>query len=162
MPPEPRDAKPYETTLAFDDNRLASVVFGHYDQNLAAIERKLGVTANANGNHVIIKGPKEAAEQARRVFEMLYERARQGQAADPGDVEGAIAEGALQGSLFPNDPDAVKPAFQQIKTRKRGVVRARNAAQDLYLSALKRHELVFAEGPAGTGKTWLEIGRAHV
>jgi phosphate starvation-inducible PhoH-like protein len=158
-PGETRDGGPFETTLAFDDNGLASIVFGHYDQNLAAIERKLGVTANANGNHVVIKGPKEAAEHARRVFEMLYERARQGQGADPGDVDGAIAEGALQGSLFPSDSDA-KTAFQQIKTRKRGVVRARNAAQNLYMSALKSNELVFAEGPAGTGKTWLAVGHA--
>jgi phosphate starvation-inducible protein PhoH and related proteins len=156
---ETRDGKPFETTLAFDDNGLASVVFGHYDQNLAAIERKLGVSANANGNHVVIKGPKDAAEHARRVFEMLYERAKLGQGADLGDVEGAIAEGALQGSLFPNDPES-RPAFELIKTRKRGVVRARNAAQNHYLSALKRHELVFAEGPAGTGKTWLAVGYA--
>ncbi|HLW90714.1 MAG TPA: PhoH family protein [Roseiarcus sp.] len=156
---EPRDAKPSETTLAFGDNGLASIVFGHYDQNLAAIERRLGVTANANGNHVVIKGPKDAADHARRVLEMLYERAKLGQPADIGDVEGAIAEGAMQGTLFPNDPEA-RPAFQQIKTRKRGVVRARNAAQDLYLAALKRCELVFAEGPAGTGKTWLAVGHA--
>ena len=157
--PEMRDTKPFETTLAFDDNGLASVVFGHYDQNLATIERKLGVVANANGNHVVIKGPKEATEHARRVFEMLYERAKLGQGAELGDVEGAIAEGALQGNLFPNDPDS-RTAFQQIKTRKRGVVRARNAAQNHYLSVLKHNELVFAEGPAGTGKTWLAVGYA--
>jgi phosphate starvation-inducible PhoH-like protein len=157
--PEMRDTKPFETTLAFDDNGLASLVFGHYDQNLAAIERRLGVVANANGNHVVIKGPKEATEHARRVFEMLYERAKLGQGAELGDVEGAIAEGALQGSLFPSDPDS-RVGFQQIKTRKRGVVRARNAAQNHYLSVLKHNELVFAEGPAGTGKTWLAVGYA--
>ena len=39
-------------------------------------------------------------------------------------------------------------------------MRARNAAQDLYLAALRKHELVFAEGPAGTGKTWLAVGHA--
>ena len=48
---ERRDTTPMEVTLSFDDNRLASVVFGHYDQNIARIERRLGVTANANGNH---------------------------------------------------------------------------------------------------------------
>jgi phosphate starvation-inducible PhoH-like protein len=50
--------------------------------------------------------------------------------------------------------------FEQIATRKRGGVRARNAAQDNYLKLLKRNELVFAEGPAGTGKTWLAVGKA--
>ncbi|MGA2795332.1 MAG: PhoH family protein, partial [Roseiarcus sp.] len=152
-----RDAKPSEITLAFDDNGLVSIVFGHYDQNIAKIERRLGVVANANGNQIIIKGPKEACENARRVLEMLYARAKLGQAAGLGDVEGAIAEVALQGSLFPSDLDGAKSLFRQIKTRRKGVVRARNVAQDLYLSALNQHELVFAEGPAGTGKTWLAV-----
>jgi phosphate starvation-inducible protein PhoH and related proteins len=40
------------------------------------------------------------------------------------------------------------------------VVRARSAAQDQYLAALRKYELVFAEGPAGTGKTWLAVGHA--
>ena len=56
--------------------------------------------------------------------------------------------------------DAGRAVFDQIGTRKRGPVRARNYAQDLYLRALKRYELVFAEGPAGTGKTWLAVGHA--
>ena len=58
-----------EIKLTFDDNRLASLVFGQYDQNIALIERRLGVVANANGNHVIIKGPPKRTEQARRVLE---------------------------------------------------------------------------------------------
>jgi phosphate starvation-inducible PhoH-like protein len=157
---ETQDAKTSEITLAFDDNGLASVVFGHYDQNIATIERRLGVVANVNGNQIVIKGSKDACESARRVLDMLYSRAKLGQAADPGDVEGAIAEVSLQGSLFPNDADGAKSLFHQIKTRRKGVVRARNAAQDRYLAALKQHELVFAEGPAGTGKTWLAVGHA--
>jgi phosphate starvation-inducible PhoH-like protein len=148
-----------EITLAFDDNRLAALVFGYYDQNLARIERQLGVVANANGNHVIIKGAPEACEHARRVLENLYERVRLGQTAMPGDVDGAIAEGSLQGTLFPKEAEA-RHVFDHLSTRKRGIVRARNAAQDQYLRAIKRFELVFAEGPAGTGKTWLAVGYA--
>ena len=158
--PERRDATPIEVALSFDDNRLASVVFGHYDQNIARIERRLGVTANANGNQILIRGPKEASEQARRVFEMLYQRAKLGQPAGEGDVEGVIEETAFQGTLFPGELDPGREAFSHIKTRRRGVVRARNAAQDRYLAALRNHELVFAEGPAGTGKTWLAVGHA--
>jgi phosphate starvation-inducible protein PhoH and related proteins len=150
---------PAQVTLAFDDNKHASMLFGLYDQNLAKVERRLGVVANALGNQVTIKGTPAACEQAREVLEMLYDRVKLGQTVGPGDVEGAIEERALQGSLFPS-ADIARTHFEQISTRRRGIVRARNAAQDLYLRILKRHELCFAEGPAGTGKTWLAVGYA--
>jgi phosphate starvation-inducible PhoH-like protein len=155
----PGENEAAEITLVFEDNRLASLVFGQYDQNLAKVERRLGVIANANGNHVTIKGTPEACEHARLVLENLYERVEHGQPVSLGDVDGAIAEGALQGTLFPQE-EVSRAVFEQIGTRRRGSVRARNLAQDLYLRALKRHELVFAEGPAGTGKTWLAVGFA--
>ena len=69
-----------ELKLAFDDNRYASLVFGLYDQNIAKIEHRLGIVANASGNHVVLKGPPEACGQARRVLESLYERVRAGHA----------------------------------------------------------------------------------
>ncbi|WP_018407821.1 PhoH family protein [Methylocystis rosea] len=156
--PEPVDPEA-EITLAFENNRHASLVFGLYDQNLAKIERRLRVASFANGNHVTLKGKSEACEHARRVLEALYERVAMGQTITLGDVDGAIEESARQRSLFP-DSEPSRGAFEQILTRKRGSVRARNAAQDQYLRALKRYELVFAEGPAGTGKTWLAVGHA--
>jgi phosphate starvation-inducible protein PhoH and related proteins len=149
-----------EVSFAFDDNRLASIVFGQYDQNLARIERRLGVSANANGNQVVLRGPREACEQARRVLQTLYQRARLGQAPDEGDVDSALEETAYQKTLFPSEVDGSRETFGELRTRRRGVVRARNAAQDRYLRALRQHELVFAEGPAGTGKTWLAVGHA--
>ncbi|MBD3845520.1 phosphate starvation-inducible PhoH-like protein [Bosea sp. OAE752] len=148
-----------EVTLSFEDNRLASLVFGQYDQNLAHLERRLGVVVNPNGNHVTAKGPRETAEQAVRVLKTLYARAKAGAAVTLGDVDGAIEESNVQRSLFPT-ADTGKASFDAIVTRKRGPVRARNAAQDAYLRQLKRHELVLAEGPAGTGKTWLAVGHA--
>jgi phosphate starvation-inducible PhoH-like protein len=149
-----------DTALAFDDNRLASLVFGQYDQNLARVERRLGVSMHVNGNQVVIRGAREACEQARRVLQTLYARARLGQTADEGDVEGALEESAYQKTLFPSETEAAAEAFGELRTRRRGVVRARNAAQDKYLRALRQNELVFAEGPAGTGKTWLAVGHA--
>jgi len=153
-------AAPVEVTYAFNDNKHASAVFGQYDQNIARIERRLGVSAHANGNRLVLKGKPEACENARRVVAILHARAQQGQVLSPGDVDGAIAEGALQGNLFPREQEVGGTRFEQIATRKKGVVRARNGAQDTYLKALKSHELVFAEGPAGTGKTWLAVGHA--
>ncbi len=151
---------PVEISLSFEDNRVASEVFGQYDQNLAQIERKLAIVARANGNQISLKGPSDACAHARRVLVALYTQARNGRPITMGDVNGAIAEGALQGQLFPKTAEAGRVVFDQIGTRKRGPVKARNAAQDVYLRALKKYELVFAEGPAGTGKTWLAVGHA--
>lgn len=148
-----------QTVLAFDDNKLASVLFGQYGQNLALIERRLGVVAEQRGNHVTIAGSRSACEQARHVLEGLYEQLRRGRDLSQGDVEGAIRQAIAQGSLFDYDPTAPRPAFEEINLRKRPV-RARTAAQDAYIRALKRHALVFGTGPAGTGKTWLAVAHA--
>jgi phosphate starvation-inducible PhoH-like protein len=146
-----------QTVLAFDDNRLASALFGQYGQNLALIERRLGVVADQRGNHLTIEGPQEACEQARRVLENLYEQLKLGNDVLSGDVEGAIRVALAQGSLF--DFDASSRSSEEINLRKRPV-RARSAGQDAYIHALRRHPLVFGAGPAGTGKTWLAVAHA--
>ena len=148
-----------QLSLSFDDNRLASVLFGQYGQNLALIERRLGVVANSRGNQVTIEGPRDACDQARRVLESLYDRLKRGDELLQGDVDGTIRLALSQGSLFDFDPAAPRENFEEINLRKRRV-RARTAAQGAYVRALKRHPLVFSTGPAGTGKTWLAVAHA--
>ncbi len=145
-----------QIVLSFDDNRLASALFGQYGQNLALIERRLAVVANSRGNQVTLEGPREACDQARRVLESLYERLKRGDELVQGDVDGTIRLALSQGSLFDFDPTSARENFEEINLRKRRV-RARTPAQDAYLRALKRHALVFSTGPAGTGKTWLAV-----
>jgi phosphate starvation-inducible protein PhoH and related proteins len=148
-----------QVVLAFDDNRFASLLFGQYGQNLALIERRLGVVAEQRGNHVTVAGSRDGVERARRVLEGLYERLRRGDELVSGDVEGAIRLAIAQGSLFDYDAASARPSFEEINLRKRPV-RARTAAQDAYIRALRRHALVFGTGPAGTGKTWLAVAHA--
>jgi phosphate starvation-inducible PhoH-like protein len=166
-PPVGTDAEPLVATpdnatqvvLTFDDNRLASALFGQYGQNLALIERRLGVVATSRGNHVTLAGSREASEQARRVLENLYERLKHGDELVQGDVDGTIRLALSQGSLFDFDPTSARENFDEINLRKRRV-RARTPAQDAYVRALKRDALVFSTGPAGTGKTWLAVAHA--
>jgi phosphate starvation-inducible PhoH-like protein len=148
-----------QTVVTFDDNRRASTLFGQYGQNLALIERKLGVAADSRGNQVMLEGSRDAVERARRVLEALYEQVKRGADLSQGDVDGAIRLAIAQGSLFDFDPATARPAFEEINLRKRPV-RARTSGQDAYIRALKRHELVFGVGPAGTGKTWLAVAHA--
>ncbi|WP_430727112.1 PhoH family protein [Variibacter gotjawalensis] len=144
--------------LTFDDNRLASVLFGQYGQNLAIIERRLGVMANSRGNQLTVEGPRDGCEQARRVLMGLYEELKRGREVAPGDVEGAVRQAVAQGSLFTFEP-GTQSGFEEISLRKRPI-RARTAGQDAYIRALKRNTMVFGTGPAGTGKTWLAVAHA--
>ena len=148
-----------QIVLAFDDNKHASALFGQYGQNLALIERKLGVAAESRGNHVALDGSRGACEQARRVLDSLYEQIRNGRDLAPGDVEGAVRLAISQGSLFDHESGNATTKFEELNLRKRPV-RARTVAQDAYIRALKRHSLVFGAGPAGTGKTWLAVAYA--
>ena len=158
-PGVPGRAAPGEVILAFEDNRHASSLFGSHDQNLAFLERRLGVEATVRGNHVALRGPVEACQQARKVLENLYDRVRRGETVALGDVDGAIRMTTAQGQLFPSDGDGPRPGFTQVSTRKKTIV-ARTGAQDAYMRALARHELVFATGPAGTGKTYIAVAWA--
>src|SRR5207249_1262700 len=126
-----------QIVLAFDDNRLASLLFGQYGQNLALIERRLGVVAEQRGNHITLAGSRDGVERARRVLEGLYEQLKRGDELVSGDVEGAIRLAIAQGSLFDYDPTTARPTFEEINLRKRPV-RARTAAQDAYIRALRR------------------------
>ena len=148
-----------QIVVAFDDNRLASTLFGQYGQNLALIERRLGVVTEQRGNHVTVAGSRDGCEQARHVLEGLYDELKRGHDLATGDVEGAIRLAIAQGSLFDFDTATLRTSFEQINLRKRPV-RARTAGQDAYIRSLRRNALVFGIGPAGTGKTWLAVAYA--
>jgi phosphate starvation-inducible PhoH-like protein len=148
-----------QVVVAFDDNRAASTLVGPYGENLALIERRLGVAVDSRGNHITIAGSRDACDAARHVLETLYEQTIRGRDVTQGEVEGAIRAVIAQGSLFDFDPKAARSSFDEINLRKRPV-RARTAAQDSYIRALKHNELVFGIGPAGTGKTWLAVAHA--
>ena len=79
-----------QVVIDFDENRAVSALVGPYGQNLALIERRLGVVVDQRGNHITIGGSRDACDAARRVLETLYEQAVRGQELAQGDVEGAI------------------------------------------------------------------------
>src|SRR5260370_16150305 len=92
-----------QVVIDFDDNRAASALVGPYGQNLAQIERRLGVAVDSRGNHITIPGSRDGCDAARRVLETLYAQATQGLDLAQGDVDGAIRAGVAQGSLFEVD-----------------------------------------------------------
>ncbi|WP_246217802.1 PhoH family protein [Jiella pacifica] len=147
--------------LNFEDNRLASQLFGQFDEHLALIEQKLGVDARARGNKVEIRGEAAAVEQARRALDHLYDRLQGSADIGPKDVDGAVRMAIAQDDqlVLPTLERKGRMALAQISTRKK-TIHARTPTQDAYMRALDRAELVFGVGPAGTGKTYLAVAHA--
>src|SRR4030042_3826187 len=144
------------TVVFFDDIRLVRDLLGDYDANLAVLEDRLGVEAVVNGNAVSLRGPETSCATAKSVLEQLYGRLAQGEMIGVGDVVGAIRHAR---SFEPDESLESLPEAQQIRTRKR-LITARTTAESAYLASLQRNDLVFATGPAGTGKTYLAVAFA--
>ena len=146
--------------LTFDNNRLATQLFGQFDEHLAMIEQQLGIDAIARGNMVDMRGPADSARRARLALEHLYSRLESGEKIDHGDVDGAIRMAAADDQLpLPTMEKRGRLAMAQIGTRKK-VIQARTPTQDAYIRAMDRCQLVFGVGPAGTGKTYLAVAYA--
>ena len=92
VPAQPGDRSRIE--VVFDRPQLLGQLFGHYDQNLVAIENRLGVYIAARGNKLQIEGEAESAARARDVLTGLYNRIVQGQEVDTGMVDAVIAMSA--------------------------------------------------------------------
>ena len=157
----PDNALASELELAFEDNRLAAQLYGDFDQNLALIEQRLKVTATPRGNHLMLKGAASAVDQSRRVLESLYGMLEEGRSLDIANVDTMIRMIETEDSqlTLPTLEKKGKVRMAQIATRKATIV-ARTPAQDAYMRAMERSELVFGIGPAGTGKTYLAVGMA--
>ena len=145
--------------VMFDKPQLLGRLFGEFDQNLVHIENALGVYIAARGNRLLIEGEADATARARDVLTSLYNRISKGEDVDSGMVAGIIsmsAEPTLEGIIKANSPD---PGAVMIRTRKKTIV-PRTAMQLRYMQALVKHDVIFALGPAGTGKTYLAVAQA--
>ena len=147
------------TVVFFEDMRLVRDLLGDYDANLAVLEDRLGVEATVNGNAVALRGPENSCATAKAVLEQLYGRLAQGEIIGAGEVVGAIRHARALEPGEIDEPGAQVPEARQIRTRKR-LITARTPAQSAYLDALEQNSLVFATGPAGTGKTYLAVAFA--
>jgi phosphate starvation-inducible protein PhoH and related proteins len=145
--------------LEFDQPYLLGPLFGDYDRHLITIEQRLGVHISARGNRVQIEGEADSAGRARDVLLGLYNRLDHGQDVDAGAVEavlGMAAQPHLDGIISQEVTSAPRV---MIRTRKKTIV-PRSAVQTTYMEALARDEMIFALGPAGTGKTYLAVAQA--
>ncbi len=145
-------------TLQFNDNALLPLLFGDHDRNLVRLEQGLGVRMSSRGNRVAISGEPDRVLAAEQALNGLYKRLESGKSVARADVETAIRMVDITRSDM-TDPRLPLSDLPAILT-KRGAVGPRSPRQSEYMEMLTRHEMVFAVGPAGTGKTYLAVAQA--
>jgi phosphate starvation-inducible protein PhoH and related proteins len=133
-----------------------TALFGIADENLRAIEEAFGVRLAARGNEISVLGEGQAEDTTRRLLSGFSELLAMGYPLRSSDVATAIRvlkedAGASMVEFFIESPFG--PALKSVVT-------ARNIKQRLYVQTIDRHDLVFAIGPAGTGKTYLAVAMA--
>ncbi len=128
---------------------------GPADQNLRRLERRFDGTVSARGDRLRIVGPADQVPQIRDVVADLLERVRRGQRIDAVTVDYLLAAGgedAPAAELLEGEPEPLRHAAGSRRT-----IKPRTVGQHRYAEAVREHDVVFAIGPAGTGKTYLAV-----
>lgn len=150
--------------MSFEDNTLVPLLFGEHNAHLHYIENVLDVDIASRGNELAIKGQPKSMRTAEAVLEMLWEKLKREQDVSIGEVDAAIrfARGEKTGLKSSGHHAARETFFEEKKGIKPGgtankLVTPRSANQSAYIEAIKKSDMVFGIGPAGTGKTFLAV-----
>ncbi len=143
--------KPVELRFAPIDNQRLARLCGVLDENLRQIETGLSVSIARRGERFTFAGDPENAARAAKLLQSLYDSS--GDTLSVENIQLALVE---QANTDPESDDAGQPALATRKPDLRG----RTPNQRAYLRDIFAHDITFAIGPAGTGKTYLAVACA--
>ena len=138
--------------IEFDDNSILSSLFGVNDNNIKILETINEVKIKYRGNKVKIIGSKKSIEKTRDELQNLFEEAKKGIEIDEDKIKDIK-------SVLSLDIKNFSQLDLFIQTKKRKIV-PRSDNQKKYFKLLNNKNIVFAVGPAGTGKTFLAVAKA--
>lgn len=148
------EQSPLVETVEFDDPGIANALFGPHNAHLDLLAHASGACIHSRGASVTVRAQTpEVLQRLCNLFVQLYDLLRQGHPLNQQDVARAYTMLETEPEL--NIGNVYKDAIFFAGPRK--TVTARNLAQRRYLEALRGHEMTFAVGPAGTGKTYLAV-----
>ncbi len=137
-----------ERTFHLLSDHEAATLYGLQDEHLKLIEAEFGVKIVARGQELTVSGPEAAVQRASRLFEQLLDVIRSGRYLRRGEVVYAIRTMEADSSF-----DLHSVYLDKIEIiSKRQFVSPKTIGQKAYVDAIRRHDIVFAIGPAGTGK----------
>ena len=140
------------TNIEFDDNNILISLFGVNDSNIRLLEKINEVVIEYRGNKVKIIGQKKSIMETRLELQSLFEEAKKGIEIDEEKIKDIK-------SLLTFDINNSSQLDLFIQTKKRKII-PRSNNQQKYFELLNKKNIVFAIGPAGTGKTFLAVAKA--
>ncbi len=148
-------------TLEPNDSRYLAALCGQLDSHLKQIEMRFKVSIHRRANLFTCVGNADNSRAARKVLTQLYEEIRGGKEITPDDVHLFIQENAMDLSRTETaeEIDSAIAKASIIKTKKVSV-KPRGQNQQKYVAEIRRHDINFGIGPAGTGKTYLAVACA--
>jgi phosphate starvation-inducible PhoH-like protein len=145
-----------ERVLYLNSTRDLQVVCGKYDQNIRLIEQKLDVKIVHHDNGLKVIGKEENVQKTSELFDYLLALAADGREVKTRDISYA-----LQLTEPDKGIDFKRLAKEKIEVSKKGgVITPKTKGQIEYVEAIKKYDIVFGIGPAGTGKTYLAMAMA--
>ena len=150
----PVNISSHQKQLEFEDNQFLSSLFGYHDKNLKVLENKFKVKLYTRGNLLSIKGNRDPVEKAYFIIQGLYQK---------------LKNNDISAEEIENNIDLAKPTYikEQIEqdqkfqiNTKLKTVYPKTKNQELFLKEMRSKDVVFAVGPAGTGKTYLAVAYA--
>lgn len=142
-----------EMNQQVENHNEAIALFGVNDAHLKVIERELAVSIVTRGESVRVSGTDEAVVLVEKILQQLLAVIRKGVSISERDVAYAIQLGR-QGKITHFEELYEEEIF---KTAKGKSIRMKTMGQRQYIHAMKKNDIVFGIGPAGTGKTYLAV-----
>ncbi len=145
--------------LNFADTGVIQSLFGESCENLKQLEESAGVVINTRGTTVMVEGDPVKVEIVLDVLRELYDLVAAGYPLFAADVDYAwriksADAGAGLKEIF------LDKVYIRGKGGRRRFISPKSRGQKYYIDAIRRHDIVFAVGPAGTGKTYPAMAMA--
>ncbi|MCL1849315.1 MAG: PhoH family protein [Clostridiales bacterium] len=135
------------------ENGLAANLYGPNDENIRFMENRLNMRLTGRGGELRLAGDESEVQLGMELLSQLKDMADQGRVITVADI--AYCIGALQEGMANDLGEALNEVLQ---TTVRGrLIKAKTIGQYRYVQAIRRQDIVFGIGPAGTGKTYLAV-----
>jgi phosphate starvation-inducible PhoH-like protein len=141
--------------MQFEDNNIVRELYGQQNENLKEIENLYGIKIHSRGGKLSLEGKSNEVESAYKFLSKIYTLMEKGYSLDPGDLE-------LASRIVNENSIHLEDVFLDtvcVSTRKK-IIAPKSLTQKLYIESIRKHDIVFGVGPAGTGKTYLAMAMA--